>query len=136
MSESPWLRVYLSGPISKGDHEHNFQQAARAHLDLLRLKFAVLNPMLSMRLPGHETIPHASWMSADLPWVEMADAVLRLPGESVGADLETKHAEEHGIPVFHGMADLFAWRVALMQPGVIRPTRRDVGVRSFSLGTE
>lgn len=36
----------------------------------------------------------------------MADALLRLPGESLGADLEVQRAEEIGIPVFKTIADL------------------------------
>ena len=45
-------------------------------------------------------------MEIELPWVSVADAVLRLPGESLGADLEVARAEEAGIPVFRSIADL------------------------------
>lgn len=71
--------------------------------------YAPFNPMLTMMFPGHEHTPHDIWMEVDIPWVAVADAVLRLPGESVGADLETGYAEEQGIPVFYGLdeVDLF-----------------------------
>lgn len=100
------IRVYLAGPITQGNREHNFNQAADAHKALLAAGFAVLNPMLSMMLPGCWDIPHRTWLDSDLPWVECAEAVLRLPGASMGADEETEHAKEWSIPVFHDMASL------------------------------
>ena len=36
----------------------------------------------------------------------MADALLRLPGKSEGADVKVARAEEAGIPVFATVADL------------------------------
>ena len=41
------LRVYISGPITKGDKVHNFAKAAVAHELLIRRGFAPLNPMLA-----------------------------------------------------------------------------------------
>lgn len=93
-------RVYISGPISRGDQEHNFDQSIVAQRELIRLGFSPLNPMLTMKFPGHESISHQEWIDCDLPWVEMSNAVLRLPGESIGADMETEHAKKLGIPVF------------------------------------
>jgi hypothetical protein len=90
----------VSGPITKGDRQHNFNQAADAQKALMAAGFAVLNPMLSMAMPGAFDIPHEEWIANDLPWVTAADAVLRLPGESQGADIECDHARCHGIPVF------------------------------------
>lgn len=48
------------------------------------------------------------WYGLDLPWVEVAHAVLRLPGESRGADGEVAHAEKFGIPVFHSVQELIS----------------------------
>ena len=93
------MKVYLSGPITKGDREHNFAQACDAQKRLMLAGFAVLNPMLSMQLPGAWDIPHATWIENDLPWIEDADILLRLPGDSVGADTEVNHALEHEINV-------------------------------------
>ena len=45
-------------------------------------------------------------MAIELPWVAVADALLRLPGESVGADIEVGEARRLGIPVFAAIADL------------------------------
>lgn len=100
------VRVYLAGPITQGNRDHNFAQAADAHKALLAANFSVLNPMLSMKLPGCWDIPHRTWLDSDLPWVECAEAVLRLPGPSMGADEETEHARDWNIPVFHDIPAL------------------------------
>jgi hypothetical protein len=99
-------RIYISGPITRGDREANFQQAADAQKRLIAAGFAVLNPMLTMRLPGAFEIDHDTWIANDLPWVAVADAVLRLPGKSKGADIECEHALIHGVPVFYDEAEL------------------------------
>lgn len=117
-------RVYIAGPISKGDMLHNLRQADAAFFRLLRAGIAPMNPMWSV-FAGSATRPvapdgpvcstadvlpngttHADWMGVDLPWVEAAHAVLRLPGESVGADAEVRHAVRHNIPVYHDIDDL------------------------------
>ncbi|WP_251151727.1 DUF4406 domain-containing protein [Cellulosimicrobium sp. Marseille-Q4280] len=38
--------------------------------------------------------------------LEHCDAVLRLPGESTGADLDVAIATERGLPVYHDVADV------------------------------
>lgn len=37
------------------------------------------------------------------------DAILRLPGKSPGADMETEFAAQNNIPVFHSVEDLYTW---------------------------
>lgn len=93
-------RIYLSGPITKGNRTHNFYQACQAHKLLMAAGYSVLNPMLTMLHPDEPNIPHGQWLASDLPWVEVSDCVIRLPGESVGADMETAHARDMGVPVF------------------------------------
>lgn len=106
-------RIYISGPITKGDREANFQQAADAQKALLAAGYAVLNPVLTMLLPGAFEIPHDTWIANDLPWVAVADAVLRLPGESEGADIECTYASDRGIPVFCDLDKLRAEAAAM-----------------------
>jgi len=48
-------RVYISGPITKGDRDANFQQAADVHRELMAAGFAVFNPMLSMKFTLRST---------------------------------------------------------------------------------
>lgn len=124
------LRVYIAGPISKGDLLHNVNQATAAFVELARAGFAPFCPHWSVyskpaeegltgwgrisvfcwaTVQGNDQMSHSDWLNVDLPWVEVSDAVLRLPGESTGADREVARASEMGIPVFHSVADLIAW---------------------------
>lgn len=94
------LRVYLAGPISKGDRGHNLAQFISWHEYLMTAGFAVFNPGLSMLLPWAAEKNHTEWMEADIPFVLQSDLVVRLPGESVGADQEVVEAMKAGIPVY------------------------------------
>lgn len=92
-------RVYISGPITKGNRSFNFYQASEAQRILLEAGYAVLNPMLSMaHMDGHN-ISWETWIASDLAFIEVCDLIVRLPGESKGADLEVAHARERNIPV-------------------------------------
>jgi len=124
-------RVYLAGPISKGDLAHNIRQADAAFFALARAGLAPWCPQWSCYSTGPKVAPelpglpgyvyavataaggggmgHSDWLDTDLAWVAVADAVLRLPGESRGADAEVAHAREHGIPVFHSVEEVIAW---------------------------
>ena len=77
--------------------------AARA---LIEAGFAPFCPHLTYHVDPGEEIPHSTWMEIELPWVACSDAVLRLPGESVGAEIEVTHAERLGVPVFRSIAEL------------------------------
>ncbi len=103
-------RVYISGPITKGNRTMNFATAANVQADLMRKGFAVLNPMLSMMHPEAWTIEHKLWLENDLPWVAVSDVVFRLPGESVGAMLECDHARNLGITVLNTWHELMKWK--------------------------
>lgn len=123
------LRVYIAGPISRGDLLHNVNQATEAFVALAKAGFAPMCPHWSVyskpairpanfagavlceaTIQGNEAMTHADWLGVDLPWVEVSDALLRLPGDSTGADREVGHALALRIPVFYSVADVLAWR--------------------------
>lgn len=101
-------KIYISGPITKGDRAYNLYQAHHAQHALLLAGFAPFNPMMTMQLPfaWDGSVSHEAWLESDHPWVLAADAVLRLPGESTGADMECAWAEEAGIPVFYSVEEV------------------------------
>ena len=122
------MRVYIAGPISLGDLRDNIEQANVAFFELARVGFAPFCPQWSCfggemiaTQEGYyskaEHMPRGTnwdfWIDLDLPWVEVSDAVLRLPGESKGADAEVAHAQKNGIPVFTNIDDLLNWRETL-----------------------
>lgn len=113
--------IYIAGPITKGDPVWNAAQADRAAFELMERGFAVINPMLTMwagaaeaggtrpdpKAHGpFETLTHETWVKTSLALVERCDAVLRLPGDSRGADAEVAHADLKGIPVYYSVEDV------------------------------
>lgn len=100
------MKVYIAGPISVGDLETNVKNATEAARELIKHGFAPLCPQLSCYMAGSTPcagagFDHATWLEVDLPWVGVADVVLRLPGESVGADREVAEARRLGVEVWH-----------------------------------
>ena len=111
------MRIYISHPITKGCGNYNFWQACIAQEKLMGAGFACLNPGLSMMHPNGRNIPWAQWIASDLEWVGVSELVIRLPGESKGADLETAHAEKLGIPVVRiGIEELDDWIAREIEP--------------------
>lgn len=111
------LRVYISGPIT-GDGtveaQHvNIKIAKRVASLLITAGFAPLCPHANSDLDLEEGFEHGVWMQVDLPWVSQAQAVLRIPGDSVGGDIECDYARRLGIPVLEwagNLHQLIAWR--------------------------
>ncbi len=103
--------IYISGPISKGNRNLHLLQSLEAHRELMQCGFSVINPMLNMLAPfnsslGDAHLTHEDWMENDLPCVRVADAVLRLPGHSLGGDMECLYAERVGVPVYKTVEEL------------------------------
>jgi hypothetical protein len=51
-------------------------------------------------------LPEEVWLELDFEWVRACDGVLRLPGESKGADMEVEVAKTANIPVFTKVEDI------------------------------
>lgn len=118
-------RVYIAGPLSKGCRFDNVDKGMKAYAALIRAGYAPFLPhfsaLVAWLLPD---VDYDGWLDTDLPFVEACDALLRLPGESVGADREVRHAHDHNIPVHHFLDVLLA-SVPPRQPagGPTRPFR-------------
>ena len=103
------MRVYVAGPITKGDQFANVSNAVRAGERLFNAGHAPYVPHLNYT--WHMLIPHENrdWYSLDNEWLAQCEALVRLPGESPGADAEVKLANYLGIPVFHGVDTFLKW---------------------------
>lgn len=120
------IRCYIAGPIRKGDLAGNIKRACDVGRAFAKLGYAIMVPHLSCYFDGtlaspsqcrvngewncdnDGIIPQAvnslnavEWLAIDLAWIEAADILVRINGESEGADAEVKHAEMMGIPVFY-----------------------------------
>jgi hypothetical protein len=99
-------RVYVAGPYTKGDPCINTHRAIEAGNAVLDAGFAPFVPHLSHFWHTASPRVYEDWMELDLAWVVKADALLRLPGESSGADREVALALAAGVPVFHSLPEL------------------------------
>ena len=94
------MRVYVAGPYTVGDVTQNVRNAIDAADRLLKAGHAPYVPHLShfwhLVHPG----PYAQWAALDLEWVRCCYALVRLPGESAGADREVAFANEVGCLVY------------------------------------
>jgi hypothetical protein len=52
---------------------------------------------------------YETWMAMDFAHILACVALLRIPGESAGADREVTFANLHGIPVFYEIKELVTW---------------------------
>jgi hypothetical protein len=110
-------RVYISGPISNGgkatadERLANVAKACEVAADLMSRGFSVFCPQLTEYIERltNQDFAHQVWMEVDFPWVEVSDVVLRLPGESLGSDLEVGHAQIAGVPVVFTVEQLERW---------------------------
>ena len=100
-------RVYIAGPFTKGNTGINVRNAISAGNRLAERGMVPFIPHLTHF--WHLVYPneYEFWMSWCLSWVPKCDAVLRLPGDSNGADREVALAETCGIPVFYDEEELY-----------------------------
>jgi hypothetical protein len=86
-------KVYVSGPLTQGDTLTNIRKALEAGSELREM--GCLFAFWELLRPS----PYQFWMEMDLQWVDVCDVLLRIPGESPGADKEVERARQKGIPV-------------------------------------
>lgn len=100
------MRIYIAAPYTKGDVAKNVRRAIEAAEAVVRKGHTPYIPHLSHF--WHLVAPHPVdfWYAYDLEWLAVCDAVLRLDGESVGADREIEVAEYLGLPVYRALEEI------------------------------
>ena len=101
-------RCYVAGPITADTKERERQNVNAASIigkELYLQGWAPLVPHWSWwaEREGDIVLSHEDWLCWDMPWVHAADAVYRLPGESIGAEREVGQAHLHNIPVVYSL---------------------------------
>jgi hypothetical protein len=99
-------RVYIAGPISKGNMLRNCIRGMKVAHQVLKLGYIPFCPHQSWIWQQVTPLTHNEWLEYDFRWIELCDAVLRISGKSIGADLEERFAKEHGIPVYYSIREL------------------------------
>mgnify|MGYP001589384800 CR=1 FL=1 len=104
--------VYIAGPYS-GNVAYNVRDALDTNHALIEYGFFPFCPHLFhfQDLLSPPNISYEDWLALGQAWLLKCDAVLRIEGESRGADREVALALEEGIPVFYSVTDLLADRL-------------------------
>ncbi len=97
------MRIYIASPYSLGESVRNVRQSLIVADELLKMGHTPFVPLLSHFWHFFSPKPYETWMQMDLEWVTVCDAVLRLPGESMGADREVMQAKAMSIPVYYAL---------------------------------
>lgn len=99
--------IYVAGPMRLGSVTNNVRLGCDAGMALMQAGWTPVVPQLSQfwaTVSGDPSPGHADgaegWLAYDFRLVAACDAVVRLPGESTGADREVALAKSLGIPVF------------------------------------
>ena len=100
------MRIYIAGPLTLGDRSTNVHRGIEAGIKMIKDGMVPFIPHLNDQFftvdAETEKWSTRDWLDKyDLPWLEVCDALYRLDGESEGADLEVRYAEEHDIPIFY-----------------------------------
>ena len=106
------LYVYIAGPISS-DPLGGARYAVRTAAIVESLGMVPYVPHLGVLWEMISPMSYEKWMALGLAWLAKCDAVLRLPGESKGADREEEEARRMGIPVFRDIAELERYSMGL-----------------------
>ena len=102
-------KIYIAGPYTLGDVAQNVKNAMDTANDLIMHGFAPYCPHLTHFLHMNHWQPYEKWLELDLAYLPLCDAIIRLPGQSSGADKEVRRGLELNIPVFYDLDNLVKW---------------------------
>ena len=100
------MLIYIASPYTLGDTALNVRRQIKAADKLLEMGHTPLIPCLSHLWHLVSPKSYEEWLRIGLAWVGYSDAVLRLSGESKGADEEVRYAQLIGLPVYHSLKEI------------------------------
>lgn len=100
------LRIYIACPYTLGDVGVNIRSSQLAAEQIRNAGHYPFNPLLFHYQHVFCPRDYNDWIEQCLQWLSVCDAVVRLPGESRGADVEVERAGQLGIPVYRSVFDL------------------------------
>jgi len=98
--------VYIASPYTVGDVAVNVKTQMDTADSLIEKGYCPIAPLLSHFLHINKPRPYEDWTKMDMALVRVSDYVLRLPGESRGADAEVELAKSLKIPVVYNIGSL------------------------------
>jgi hypothetical protein len=100
------MRIYIAGQYTTGDPAINVKRAIDAAEEVVKLGHVPFIPHLTHfwhMIYAHE---YEFWMEQDFEWLKQCQALLRLPGDSPGADKEVYLADKLGLVIFWSIKDI------------------------------
>ena len=97
------LNVYIAGPYSADTEEgvgKNVKYAIQQGNKIAELGYIVYIPHLAWLWEQQFKHPHNFWIEQDQGWLDRADVLVRLKGNSKGADMEMERADAMGLLIY------------------------------------
>jgi len=99
--------IYIAGPYTEGVWEYNIRNVIQAaekvynagHVPFIPHTMTTLWALLHPKSKDE-------WLEIDLEVLSRCDGIVRLSGESEGAEIEVEFAEENNIPVYESVDEL------------------------------
>lgn len=108
------VTVYIASPYTLGDVVVNVRESLLVADKLVELGYAPYPPLYAHFWHFLSPKPYETWVKLDEEWVLRCDALLRLPGESSGADAEVELAKKTASRSFTPSKNL---RLQISHPG-------------------
>ena len=98
--------IYISAPYSLGDVSENIRRVCFAGDEILRKGHTPFVPHLTHL--WHLISPKSweEWLNIDFQFIGVCDTLLRLNGESKGADLEVAEAKKLCMIIYYSLEDV------------------------------
>ncbi len=100
------MLIYVAGPYSKGDVTENIRNALKAADEIWGLGHTPVIPHLCHLWHAISPKKYQEWLAYGQSLLWYCDAILRLPGSSLGADKEVEFALRVGIMVYYNIVDI------------------------------
>ena len=101
------MKVYIAGPLTtSGDIALNMRAAITAAEGILDRGHLPYIPHLTFFWHFASPHPYDYWIKLDKRWLMECDALLRLPGESRGTEIEVSLAARMGLSIYHSVEEL------------------------------
>ena len=98
--------VYIASPYTLGDVAMNVKLQIDTANELMNYGFVPFAPLYSHFQHMVHPRRYRDWIDVDLAWVQKCDILLRIGGESKGADGEVLAADMLNIPIVSSVEEL------------------------------
>ena len=101
MTNTKPLYIYIASPYTKGDAAENVRRSLEEAESIVQAGNIPFCPLLYHFWHFYNPHEYEFWIDLSKAWLKRCDALIRLPGESAGADAEVAIALEYGLKVYY-----------------------------------